>query len=176
MTMSFFQIGNNGGLPDSFARLHVSFSLPLLDELLSHMYMVCALGFPTPQKGKLKLKFIRLLWMTCRFVSQKNSTIILFYWKNLSSLVMEIFVKPLCNFSSGSRVKNIKKVCYTYIAITFVACGCLWLKENHSSNLGLLLCALIALFLRPTFFFHLCWKYLVACTQKRKHIVILFID
>ncbi|KAH1100362.1 hypothetical protein GYH30_035498 [Glycine max] len=26
---------------NSFARLHVSFSLPLLDELLSHMYMVC---------------------------------------------------------------------------------------------------------------------------------------
>ncbi|TKY56163.1 ATPase family AAA domain-containing protein 5 [Spatholobus suberectus] len=32
---------NNAGLPDSFARLHVSFSLPLPDELLCHMYMVC---------------------------------------------------------------------------------------------------------------------------------------
>ncbi|KAK7373145.1 hypothetical protein VNO80_06543 [Phaseolus coccineus] len=32
---------NNGGLPNSFARLHVSFSSPLLDELLCHMYKVC---------------------------------------------------------------------------------------------------------------------------------------
>ncbi|XP_061341920.1 uncharacterized protein LOC133288219 isoform X2 [Gastrolobium bilobum] len=32
---------NNAGLPDNFVRLHVSFSLPLPDELLCHLYMVC---------------------------------------------------------------------------------------------------------------------------------------
>ncbi|RDX99720.1 hypothetical protein CR513_17195, partial [Mucuna pruriens] len=39
--MSFFKLGNKCGLPDRFARLHVSFSLPMPDELLCHMYMVC---------------------------------------------------------------------------------------------------------------------------------------
>ncbi|XP_020211391.1 uncharacterized protein LOC109796146 isoform X2 [Cajanus cajan] len=34
---------NNAGLPVSFARLHISFSLPLPDELLCHMYMVCVM-------------------------------------------------------------------------------------------------------------------------------------
>ncbi|KAK8466810.1 hypothetical protein PHAVU_008G163600 [Phaseolus vulgaris] len=32
---------NNGGLPNNFARLHVSFSFPLREELLCHMYKVC---------------------------------------------------------------------------------------------------------------------------------------
>lgn len=43
---NFSKLGNNGGLPNSFARLHVSFSFPLREELLCHMYKVCALGFP----------------------------------------------------------------------------------------------------------------------------------
>ncbi|KAJ1439279.1 P-loop containing nucleoside triphosphate hydrolase, partial [Sesbania bispinosa] len=32
---------NNGGLPENFVRLHIPFSLPLRDELLCHLYMVC---------------------------------------------------------------------------------------------------------------------------------------
>ena len=60
--------------------------------------------------------------MICRFVSQKRSTSILFYWRDLYSLAMEIFVKSLCNFSSGSRVKNIEKVYHT--AYVYFTCEC----------------------------------------------------
>ncbi|GAU43260.1 hypothetical protein TSUD_134040 [Trifolium subterraneum] len=43
---------DNPGLPDSFHRLHVSFSLPTPKELLCHLYSVCAWGLSSflPQK------------------------------------------------------------------------------------------------------------------------------
>ena len=41
--------GNKVGLPDNLDRLDISFSLPLPDELLCHLYMVCALGSLNPK-------------------------------------------------------------------------------------------------------------------------------
>jgi hypothetical protein len=109
-------IGDNPGLPDNFDRLHVSFSLPTPKELLCHLYSVCARGLSSflPQYIKEKLsKFINMVCiipMTYRFVLEKEPASILFYWRSLYNHVMETSGKPLCIFSSGCRVKYLKKV------------------------------------------------------------------
>jgi hypothetical protein len=107
-------IGDNPGLPDNFDRLHVSFSLPTPKELLCHLYSVCARGLSSLKYIKEKLsKFIlmvSIISMTYRFVSEKEPASILFYWRSLYNHVMETSGKPLCIFSSGCRVKYLKKV------------------------------------------------------------------
>jgi hypothetical protein len=109
-------IGDNPGLPDNFDRLHVSFSLPTPKELLCHLYSVCARGLSSflPQIYQRKIVQIYIngciISMTYRFVSEKEPASILFYWRSLYNHVMETSGKPLCIFSSGCRVKYLKKV------------------------------------------------------------------